>query len=161
MPVWCRPGWRGFNTAGTSCGWMRGIRSNSINGGQQIVHQEEGENWKGKLTINYYNHFISDIPESFYVAATKSRLEYGQALYAYMQSNPRVAATLPYVVAKTLGKEMGSVNQAWMWALLQTVPRSFKENAARVASTQVLQWVMTSFRPSSITLKGCGLVAGR
>lgn len=76
--------------------------------------------------------YIPDIPDSLYFAAAKSRLEYGQALFAYMQSNPKVAATIPYVVAKTLGKEMGSVNQAWMWALLQTVPRSFKENAARI-----------------------------
>ncbi len=76
--------------------------------------------------------FIPAIPESLYVAAGKSRLEYGQALYAYMQSDPKVAATMPFVVAKTLGKEMGSVNLAWMWALLQTVPKSFRENAARV-----------------------------
>ena len=38
---------------------------------------------------------------------------------------------LPFVVDKTLGKEMGSVNLAWMWALLQTVPKDFRENAVR------------------------------
>lgn len=76
--------------------------------------------------------FIPAIPESLYAAAGRSRLEYGQELYAYMKSEPKAAAMMPFVVAKTLGKEMGSVNLAWMWALLQTVPRSFKENAARV-----------------------------
>jgi anaerobic selenocysteine-containing dehydrogenase len=75
---------------------------------------------------------IPVIPESLYVAASKSRLEYGQALREYLLSAPKAAAMIPYVVAKTLGKEMNSANQAWMWALLQTVPRSFKENAARV-----------------------------
>ncbi|MDA8227181.1 MAG: hypothetical protein M0T74_05650, partial [Desulfitobacterium hafniense] len=32
----------------------------NLNGGQQIVYQGEGENWKGKLRINYYNHFWTD-----------------------------------------------------------------------------------------------------
>ncbi|MCB8814327.1 molybdopterin-containing oxidoreductase family protein [Desulfosporosinus shakirovi] len=75
--------------------------------------------------------FIPAIPESLYSAAKKSRIEYGQALYAYMKSEPKVAEIMPFVVAKTLGKEMGSVNLAWMWALLQNVPQSFKENAVR------------------------------
>lgn len=74
---------------------------------------------------------IPDIPEALFAAAAKSRLEYGQALYPYMQSDPKMATMLPFVVAKTLGKEMGSVNKAWMWALLQTVPRNFRENAVR------------------------------
>lgn len=76
--------------------------------------------------------FIPAIPESLYKAARKSRLEYGQALVAYIKSEPKAAAMMPFVVAKTLGKEMESCNLAWMWALLQTVPKSFKENAARV-----------------------------
>jgi len=74
---------------------------------------------------------IPTIPESLYKAAGKSRLEYGQALYTYVQSDPKVAAVLPFIVAKTLGKEMGSINLAWMWALLQNVPKDFRENAAR------------------------------
>ncbi|SDH63301.1 hypothetical protein [Desulfosporosinus hippei] len=32
----------------------------NLNGGQQIVYRGEGENWKGKLRINYYNHFWTD-----------------------------------------------------------------------------------------------------
>ncbi len=74
---------------------------------------------------------VPAIPESLYESAGKSRLEYGQALYMYIQSDPRAVAAMPFVVAKTLGKEMGSVNLAWMWALLQIAPRGFKENAVR------------------------------
>lgn len=29
-------------------------------GGEQIVYQGEGQNWKGKVIINYYNHFWTD-----------------------------------------------------------------------------------------------------
>jgi len=32
----------------------------NLNEGQQIVYQGEGENWKGKVIINYYNHFWTD-----------------------------------------------------------------------------------------------------
>jgi len=74
---------------------------------------------------------IPAIPEVLFESAGKSRLEYGQALYMYMQSDPRAAAAMPFVVAKTLGKEMGSINLAWMWAMLQIAPRGFKESAAR------------------------------
>lgn len=98
------------------------------------ILEPEGETLEGSEILTRLADklgFIPVIPESLYAAAGKSRLEYGQALYAYMQSDPKVAATMPFVVAKTLGKEMGSFNLAWMWALLQTVPRSFKENAAR------------------------------
>lgn len=75
---------------------------------------------------------IPTIPESLYEAAGKSRWEYGQALFAYAKSEPLAAAVLPFIVAKTLGQKMGSANLAWMWTLLQTVPKEFRENAARV-----------------------------
>lgn len=74
---------------------------------------------------------IPDIPESLYAAAYQSRLEYGQALLKYIKATPKAMAMLPYVVGKTLGQAMNSSNLAWMWALLQTVPSSFKENACR------------------------------
>ncbi|AET68182.1 anaerobic dehydrogenase, typically selenocysteine-containing [Desulfosporosinus orientis DSM 765] len=101
---------------------------------RQPILEPEGETLEGSEIFTRLADklgMIPDIPESLRMAASKSRLEYGQALYAYMQSDPKIAATLPYVVAKTLGQEMGSVNKAWMWALLQTVPSSFKDNAAR------------------------------
>ncbi|HBV89345.1 MAG TPA: molybdopterin dinucleotide-binding protein [Desulfosporosinus sp.] len=78
---------------------------------------------------------IPEIPESLYEAAEKSRLEYGQALFTYVKSNPKNSAALPFIVAKTLGRELGSVNLAWMWFLLQTVPKDFRENAARAGFT--------------------------
>lgn len=102
---------------------------------RQPIVETEGESLESsEIFTRLANELglIPDIPESLYVAAAKSRLEYGQALYAYIKSDPKAAATIPYVVAKTLGKEMGSTNKAWMWALLQNVPRSFRENAARV-----------------------------
>jgi anaerobic selenocysteine-containing dehydrogenase len=38
---------------------------------------------------------------------------------------------MPFVLAKTLGEELGSANLAALWGLLQTLRQSGKENAAR------------------------------
>jgi anaerobic selenocysteine-containing dehydrogenase len=75
--------------------------------------------------------FIPPIPDTLYEAAYKSRPEYGQALFACAQSDPRIMKAMPFVVAKTLGKAMGSVNLAWMWALLQIMSAEARENAVR------------------------------
>lgn len=32
----------------------------NLNGGEQVVYQGEGPNWKGKVIINYYNHLWTD-----------------------------------------------------------------------------------------------------
>ena len=76
--------------------------------------------------------FIPAIPESLDEAAGRSRLDYGRALVGWMQSEPAAKAAMPFIVAKTLGKAMGSVNLAWMWTILQLAPRDLLENAARV-----------------------------
>ncbi len=76
--------------------------------------------------------FIPAIPESLDEAAGRSRLDYGRALVAWMQSEPAAKAVMPFIVAKTLGKAMGSVNLAWMWTILQLAPSDFRENSARV-----------------------------
>ncbi|TGE31643.1 molybdopterin-dependent oxidoreductase [Desulfosporosinus sp. Sb-LF] len=99
------------------------------------IVEPEGEQLEGSEILTRLADKLGIIPtisESLYVAARKSRLEYGQTLIDYVKSDPKAAAALPFVVGKTLGREMGSDNLAWMWALLQNVPKDFRENAARV-----------------------------
>ena len=74
---------------------------------------------------------IPEIPDSLYEAAKVGRLQFGQALMAYANANPKAMKVMPFVVAKTLGKEMGSVNLAALWGLFMTAPKSFREKAAR------------------------------
>ena len=100
---------------------------------------------------------IPTIPESLYEAARKSRLEYGQALFAYLKSEPKAATVLPFIVAKTLGKAMGSINLAWMWTLLQNVPKDFSENATRAGFIAGPTMGDEYFEPLSTILKAYGL----
>lgn len=74
---------------------------------------------------------IPDIPETLYDAAQGDRLKFGMTLMQYVASEPKAKKVLPFVLAKTLGKEMGSMNMAALWGLLQTTPKSFREHAVR------------------------------
>ncbi len=74
---------------------------------------------------------VPDIPETLYATARRDRMAYGTELIAFTQEHPEAAALLPFVVAETLGPPMGSVNRAALWAMLQTAPRTFHENAVR------------------------------
>lgn len=78
---------------------------------------------------------IPDIPETLYDAARRDRLEFGSKLMQYAASEPEARRVLPFVLAKTLGKELGSMNMAALWGLLQTAPKSFREHAARAGFT--------------------------
>jgi anaerobic selenocysteine-containing dehydrogenase len=75
---------------------------------------------------------IPEIPASLYEAAKGDHFSFGAALLQFAQSEPKAMKNLPFVLAKTLGQEMGSVNLAALWGLLQTVPGSFREDAARM-----------------------------
>jgi anaerobic selenocysteine-containing dehydrogenase len=74
---------------------------------------------------------IPEIPASLYEAARGDRMMYGMALLQYGHSEPRFAAAMPFILAKTLGPVLGSNNLAALWGLLQTAPGSFRKDAER------------------------------
>jgi len=74
---------------------------------------------------------IPDIPQTLYDAARGDRLQYGMALMQYAAAEPKAQKVLPFVLAKTLGKELGSMNLAALWGMLQTAPKALREHAAR------------------------------
>ncbi len=79
--------------------------------------------------------FIPPIPQSLHDAASRDRMSFGLELMQYMQNNPGVALDIPFVLAKTLGPVLGSVNLAALWGLLQASPKSFRKAAARAGFT--------------------------
>lgn len=79
--------------------------------------------------------FIPPIPPSLHDAAKKDRMSFGLELMQYIQSHPEAVADMPFVLAKTLGPVLGSVNLAALWGLLQTAPKSFRKAAARAGFT--------------------------
>jgi anaerobic selenocysteine-containing dehydrogenase len=74
---------------------------------------------------------IPAIPESLHRAAESGREPFGVALKDYLEKEPAARSVMPFIIGKTLGKVMGSVNLSLLWALLQTAPKSFQENAIR------------------------------
>ncbi|RLB15319.1 MAG: molybdopterin dinucleotide-binding protein, partial [Deltaproteobacteria bacterium] len=74
---------------------------------------------------------IPEIPDWLDQAAQKDRLTFGMALMKYVQSRPETMKVMPFVLAKTLGKQLGSANLAALWGLLQTMRPTGKENAVR------------------------------
>jgi anaerobic selenocysteine-containing dehydrogenase len=75
---------------------------------------------------------IPPIPDYLQDAVGGDRLAFGTELMRYMNEHPEASRALPFVLAKTLGKTLGSVHLAALWGLLQSAPQHFRENAKRV-----------------------------
>lgn len=74
---------------------------------------------------------VPPIPQELYDAASGDRMQFGAALMAFGQSEPKAMPMMPYVLGKTLGQTLGSNNLAALWGLLQVAPSSFRTDAAR------------------------------
>jgi len=74
---------------------------------------------------------IPEIPDTLYTAAKGDRRDFGDELMSFGMSNPLALKNMPFIVAKTLGREMGSGNLANLWAMLLAAPGSLKKCAAR------------------------------
>ncbi len=93
--------------------------------GEQLEESEIDTRLAEKLGL------LPDIPQELYVAAQTSRGEFAMALLNFIQAKPNAAKVLPFIVGKTLGPALGSMNKAALWGLLQTAPADFRANAAR------------------------------
>jgi len=89
---------------------------------------EVGEIW---LRLADRLDLIPEIPASLYQAAQGGRLEFGAALMEYLQANPKAGRAVPFILGKTLGPVLGSVNLASLWGILQTLPKNFRRMAGR------------------------------
>lgn len=74
---------------------------------------------------------IPDIPESLRASAEGDRLSFANELMSYAVSEPRAMKSMPFILAKTLGKSLGSGNLAALWGMLMTAPQALKDNAVR------------------------------
>ena len=61
----------------------------------------------------------------------RERMKYGAALMEYLRANPKAIPWLPYILAKTLGEELGSKNLAALWGLLMRFPMMHSADVAR------------------------------
>ena len=102
---------------------------------RQPVIEPEGEQIEaGEIFTRLSDRLglIPKISDTLYdAAASGDRIRYGIALKEYLESNPEAGDKVPFIISKTLGKTLGSGNLASLWGLLQNLPPSSQENAAR------------------------------
>ena len=75
---------------------------------------------------------VPEIPEDLYEAAKGDRLTFGAKLMEWAATEPNALSAMPFVLAKTIGKEWDSAALAALWGVLMTAPKSFRKNAARI-----------------------------
>ncbi len=75
---------------------------------------------------------VPEIPEEIHHAAGDDRLAFGAKLMQWAASEPRAMKTMPFVLAKTLGRVWNSAALPALWGMLMTAPETFRKNAARV-----------------------------
>jgi len=79
---------------------------------------------------------VPEIPEALQQAADSGdRLRFGAELMTFVGENPSAGRSMQYILAKTLGRSLGSVNQASLWALMATLPPWAQEKATRAGFT--------------------------
>jgi anaerobic selenocysteine-containing dehydrogenase len=103
---------------------------------RQPVLKPEGEQIEaGEIFLRLADRLglVPEIPKTLYeVADSGDRLKFGSVLIEYLKSNPQAGKKMPYILAKTLGKKLGSVHLASLWGLLQNLPSSVHKMAERV-----------------------------
>jgi anaerobic selenocysteine-containing dehydrogenase len=67
---------------------------------------------------------IPQIPEALARAAEGDRVGFGEALLAFVGEDAKLQGALPFILAKTLGKAMGSIRLAEIWFNVFTAPDS-------------------------------------
>ena len=78
---------------------------------------------------------IPDLPTWLYRKASRGPLAFAMAFFSYMQKNPKAAKVLPFILAKTLGQELGSAHRAMLWGILAAAPPSSRKAFAKAGFT--------------------------
>ena len=74
---------------------------------------------------------LPPIPESLFQRAREDRGLFAMELLQFMGSDKKAARFLPFIVAKTLGRELGSAHLSALWGLLMMYPQHASEDIAR------------------------------
>ena len=74
---------------------------------------------------------IPPVPDELRTAAGGDRLVFGAELMQWAAGQSGAMASMPFVLAQTLGRAWDSAAKSALWGLLMTAPGVFRENAAR------------------------------
>lgn len=79
---------------------------------------------------------IPPIPESLKEAAKGDRMAFAMELMQVSAAEPKAASNMQFILANTLGKELGSANLAALWGMLQVAPKPFRKMAQAAGFTK-------------------------
>jgi len=74
---------------------------------------------------------IPPVPDALCEAARQDRQTFARKLFEYALAEPQAMKMMPFILGKTLGPALGSVNLAALWGMLQVLPKDFIKNAGR------------------------------
>ena len=74
---------------------------------------------------------LPEIPEALFQRSREDRGLFAMELLQFIGSDKKAARFLPFIVAKTLGRELGSAHLSALWGLLMMYPQHAGENIAR------------------------------
>jgi anaerobic selenocysteine-containing dehydrogenase len=74
---------------------------------------------------------LPEIPDALYQRAHEDRNLFAMELLQHMGTDKKIARFLPFIVAKTLGRELGSAHLSALWGLLMMYPQHAAEDIAR------------------------------
>jgi len=78
---------------------------------------------------------LPEIPEALFQRSREDRGLFAMELLQFIGSDKKAARFLPFIVAKTLGRELGSAHLSALWGLLMMYPQHAGENIARAGYT--------------------------
>lgn len=120
---------------------------------------ETGEVW---LRLADAMGYIPELPKALYdAAANKSRMEYFAELMGYLTANPQYMPISIFIIGKTLGKAMGSVQKAILWAVMMMTPPDFQEDVVSAGFTPGSAMMDDAFQAVCDNPQGIRLTCGK
>jgi len=90
--------------------------------------------------------YLPELPESLYEAGKKGITAYLGVLNGFVKENPQYARMVPLIMAETLGRTLGSVNQAMLVGLLASSSKEFKAGAVAMGYPADFTMIETMFK---------------
>lgn len=90
--------------------------------------------------------YVPELPQSLYEAGKNGITAYLGAFGAFISENPQYGRRAPLIMAETLGRALGSVNQAMLVGILAGSSKDFKNGAAAMGYPTDFSMIETIFK---------------
>jgi anaerobic selenocysteine-containing dehydrogenase len=106
---------------------------------RQPVIKPDGEQLeRGEIFVRLADQLglIPDIPPWLLKASKGDSFGFTMAFITFLRKNPKAARQVTFILAKTLGQKFESAHLSALWAILLSMPKKTRKNAARAGFRQ-------------------------